>query len=196
MLAGQALVGSRVELQGNLVDPAGDMERQCPVRANLGSFSEALREAEVQQPGRPRVEPIRTDAHDLTDIADSLGQGRWQIRKRVVPAGLHRGDYIQVTGGAVDETKEQKAGTAHGHELVAQAASLEGLRECLQRTDDWNHEDIIPAKRRDYHQTSGGSRGCPFVACTPVLTNRLTNKAAATGGPTRLVAIREGTWRH
>ena len=121
------------------------MQGEGPEAADYGSLGEALGQTEVEQPRRSRVEPARTDAHDVPDIPDGLDQGRRQLDYGVVLAGLHGGDDVQVAGGAIEKAEEQQAAAADGHQLIAQTSGLEGLGECLQCTQDGEHAGIIPA---------------------------------------------------
>jgi len=60
VLAGAARVNHGVELQVDLVDPRSEEDREVrAVRADAGAFEEALREAEVEEGGRPPLSPLR-----------------------------------------------------------------------------------------------------------------------------------------
>jgi len=125
MLATGLVVGRRVELEVDLVEPAGERERKRTEDAPLDAFEESSWQTEPQQRVRTSVQPVGRQLEHTSDILHSLTQGRWQrtYRRQRIP-GAHRNE-IEILGRSIDEPDQQEAATADGNDLVVVATIKE-----------------------------------------------------------------------
>jgi hypothetical protein len=78
VLAARSLIDAGVQLQMNLIEPAGDVEHKRSVASALGPLSEADRQAEFQKLGWTRIQPVRTESERLSNVLGGFCKPRWE----------------------------------------------------------------------------------------------------------------------
>src|SRR4051794_7325661 len=107
MLAARSLIDTGVQLQMDLVQPAGDVQHERSIRTSLGPVRETDWEAMIQQLGRSRVEPVGCKSQGAPDITCGFDKLIWQwLARRVLSIFDERYD-IEIACDPCRESEKQ-----------------------------------------------------------------------------------------
>lgn len=133
MLALWSLVDTGVKLETDLVFSACDVESEPAKLAQGRALVEAQGEAQVQQIGRPWIEPIRSESRRNGDVAhggsEKIGEG---LRAPVLAID-HQSNDVEILGGTFEQLGKEQAAAADDGEFGVLALIGQNLAEGFQR---------------------------------------------------------------
>src|SRR5438552_15343051 len=129
VLAAWALIGSRVELEEDLVAPVGDIEDETAPLSTMRAADRTIRQTQAEQRLRPGIDPLRRDAEHASRLLDRPRQRRRQRHHGEDALALYLADDVDIARWASDQTQKLQGPAANRVQLVAQPALLQELAE-------------------------------------------------------------------
>jgi hypothetical protein len=119
VLATWPVIGSRIQLEVNLVETTRERDHEAAVLPPLDAIEEPLWQAEPQQRGRATIYPVRSEIEDSRNVLDRFREGSRELAGRCQGPGVAKRDEIEILGGPIDETDQQQATATNSHHFEA-----------------------------------------------------------------------------